>query len=160
MTQPLHFQEPNPPRTADGASSGSDSGSRSRIHLGRAGERSRRSQGWCPRLRSVAVETGEKPSGRPRGRVSWTGCARACWWCPEGPIVGASSGSDSGSRSRIHLGRARERSRRSQGWCPRLRSVAVETGEKPSVGLLGASRGPACPGAGGQTLRTDRICAV
>ena len=80
MTQPLLFQEPNPPRIADGASSGSDSRSRSRTHVGRARERSRRSQGWCPRLRSVPVETGEKPSGLVgASRGSACPAAWACW---------------------------------------------------------------------------------
>ena len=79
---PTHFQEPSPACTG----SDSDGGSRSRIHVGRARRRSRPPQGWCPRLTPVAVETGEKPSGRPRGRVSWASvpCNGACWRS-EGP---------------------------------------------------------------------------
>ncbi len=44
----------------------------------------------------------------------------------------ACTGSDchGGSRSRIHVGRARRRSRPPQRWWPRLTAVAVETGEK------------------------------
>ena len=77
MTEPTHFQEPS------GVCTGSDSesGSRSRIHVGRARGRSRPPQGWGPRLTPGAVETGEKPSGRPRGRVSWASVpgSETCW---------------------------------------------------------------------------------
>ncbi len=62
MTEPTHFQEPSPACTG----SDSDGGSRSRTHLGRARRRSRPPQRWRPRLPPEAVETGEKPSGRPR----------------------------------------------------------------------------------------------
>ncbi len=110
MTQLTHFQEPGP---ATGSDSGGGSRSRSRIPAGRARRLFRLRQGWCPRLTSTAVEAGERPSVRSRP---------------------ARTGSDSGggSRSRIHVGRARRRSRLRQGWCPRLTSTAVEAGEKPS----------------------------
>ncbi len=65
-------------RKTAGESSGAwscDGGSRSRFHLGRARRRYRWPQGWCPRLPPAAVESGEKPSDRSRGRVSWTGGA-------------------------------------------------------------------------------------
>ena len=45
----------------------------------------------------------------------------------------ACTGSDSGgSRSRIHVGRARRRSRLLHGWSARLTSETAEAGEKPS----------------------------
>ena len=140
----------------------------------RARGRSRSLQRWCPRLRLVVSETGEKASGQPRGRISWASmpCNGACWR-PEGPIEQydddarpgrADSDSGRGGRSRIHVGRARRRSRRPQGWCPRLPPRTIETGEKPSDrsrGRVSWTSVP-CPGACWRPDAPDRtnLCSM
>lgn len=68
-------QEPSPSGT--GSDAGNGSGGRRRFHVRRARRRSRPGQGWRPRLRSAAVETGEKRFGLPRLRISWPS-DRAC----------------------------------------------------------------------------------